>query len=455
MICYRCGAEIGKNDYCPECSADVSIFQKVVRISNQYYNDGLEQAQVKNMSGAIVSLKKSLKFYKYNTDARNLLGLVYYEIGETVEALGEWVISANYQGEDNAAVRYLREIHNNRGQLETINQTIKKYNQAILYCKQGSRDLAIIQLKKVLALNPKLVKGHQLLALLYLQEGQYEKAKKSLRNAGKIDADNTLTLKYLKEVNRKLKEKGGNKKTQNDDLISYQSGNETIIMPKRFRETSLMGTIGYIVIGLVVGIAVTGFLIVPGVKNKAANEAKKKLIEASDTISTNGQTITDLEKKITTLQDKLDEALSDKESVQTKIKSYEDLLDAYEIYASGDVEKTGEALDKIDTSYLSKEAKATYDSLKEEIYDKYMKSLYTKGYRYYGSGNWEKAIETLLKVVENDMSYEDGSAVYYLAQSYRRNNDLDSAKEYYQYVIDNYPGTQKAKTAENYINAVE
>ena len=84
-----------------------------------------------------------------------------------------------------------------------------------------------------------------------------------------------------------------------------------------------------------------------------------------------------------------------------------------------------------------------------------MKSLYTKGYRYYGSGNWEKAIETLLKVVENDKNYENGSAVYYLAQSYRRNNDLDSAKEYYQYVIDNYPGTQKAKTAENYINAVE
>ena len=59
MICYRCGAEIGKNDYCPECSADVSIFQKVVRISNQYYNDGLEQAQVKNMSGAIVRPKNT------------------------------------------------------------------------------------------------------------------------------------------------------------------------------------------------------------------------------------------------------------------------------------------------------------------------------------------------------------------------------------------------------------
>ena len=455
MICYRCGAEIGKYDYCPECSADVAIFQRVIRISNSYYNEGLENAQVKNMSGAIVSLRKSLKFYKYNIDARNLLGLVYYEIGETVAALGEWVISANYQKEDNAAVRYLREVHQNRGQLESVNQTIKKYNQAILYCKQGSRDLAIIQLKKVLSLNPKLVKGHQLLALLYLQEGQYEKAKKALRNAGKIDADNTLTLKYLKETNRKLKEKGGNKKQENDDLISYQSGNETIIMPKRFRESSLIGTIGYILIGLFVGLAVTSFLIVPGVKSKAAESARKKLLAASDTISTNGQTISDLEKKVESLQGELDDAVSDKESEQTKIKSYEDLLNAYVIYTSGDVVKTGETLDKIDTSYLSSDAKKSYNSLKEQIHDGYLKKLYSTGYKYYGSGNWDKAIETLLKVVENDKDYNNGAAVYYLAQSYRRNNDLKSAKEYYQYVIDNFPGTQKAKTAEKYVNAVE
>lgn len=73
-----------------------------------------------------------------------------------------------------------------------------KYNQALLYCKQNSRDLAIIQLKKVLSLNPKLVSGHQLLALLYSGR-THDLAKKSLRNAGKIDANNTVTLRYLKK----------------------------------------------------------------------------------------------------------------------------------------------------------------------------------------------------------------------------------------------------------------
>ena len=64
----------------------------------------------------------------------------------------------------------------------------------------------ILEKKKVLSLNPKLVKAHQLLALLYIQEDKLELAKKTLRNAGKIDTDNTTTLRYLKEVNTRLKE---------------------------------------------------------------------------------------------------------------------------------------------------------------------------------------------------------------------------------------------------------
>lgn len=130
---------------------------------------------------------------------------------------------------------YLDEIQQDRGRLDSVNQTIKKYNQALHYCKQDSRDLAIIQLKKVLSLNPKLVKAHQLLALLYLQDNKLELAKKTLRNAGKIDTNNTTTLRYLREVNARLKEKSPSKKPKDDDLISYQSGNETIIMPKRFK----------------------------------------------------------------------------------------------------------------------------------------------------------------------------------------------------------------------------
>ena len=114
MKCYNCGAKLGRENICPECGVNVKIYKKIVMASNEYYNDALAKAGVRDLSGAIESLKTSLKFNKLNIDARNLLGLVYFEMGEVVEALTEWVISKNYQPSDNAASRYLDEIQNNR-----------------------------------------------------------------------------------------------------------------------------------------------------------------------------------------------------------------------------------------------------------------------------------------------------------------------------------------------------
>ena len=162
-------------------------YNKIIHLSNVLYNDGLEKANVRDLSGAAESLRKSLRYNKANIPARNLLGLIYYEMGEVVDALSEWVISRSLSTDDNPAEQYLDAIQSNRSRLSSVNQTIKKYNQALVYCQQGSRDLAIIQLKKVLSMNSGFVKGRQLLALLYMEEKKYEHARKELRLAAKIE----------------------------------------------------------------------------------------------------------------------------------------------------------------------------------------------------------------------------------------------------------------------------
>ena len=67
--------------------------RKNQQIANSFYNLGLEKARIRDLSGAAQCLKKSLHFNKYQTDARNLLGLIYYENGEVADALVQWVIS--------------------------------------------------------------------------------------------------------------------------------------------------------------------------------------------------------------------------------------------------------------------------------------------------------------------------------------------------------------------------
>ncbi len=93
MFCYNCGAQLDSTDTCPNCEADVRVIKKIQAVSNRLYNDGLAKAKVRNLSGAIDDLKLSLRYNKMNMDARNLLGLVYFEMGEAVDALSEWVIS--------------------------------------------------------------------------------------------------------------------------------------------------------------------------------------------------------------------------------------------------------------------------------------------------------------------------------------------------------------------------
>lgn len=456
MICYKCNHEAGKEKTCPLCGADLSVFQKVIRLSNVYYNDGLQKAEVRNLSGAIISLKKSLKFNKYNIDARNLLGLVYYEMGETVDALSEWVISKSYQEEDNIAGRYLDELRQNRAQLEANNQTIKKYNQALLYCRQDSRDLAIIQLKKVLSLNPKLVKGHQLLALLYMQEDKLDLAKKSLRNAGKIDANNTITLRYLKEVNARLKENSTGKKHKDDDLISYQSGNETIIMPKRFQETSVLSNLVYLFIGLIIGALVIGFLAIPEAEKRMKEEWSQKQQEHNESLAGKDVIIESLEAEIVKLQEELQIALTPKEEedkLPEQLVAYDMLLSAFLAYATEDYILAGTNLNKVDVNLLTDSAKSMHATLWATIADEYYTTLYNQGYASYEDKNYSDAILKLQEIVNYNIEFQEGYSVYYLAQSYRKNGDLESSRQYYQYVIDHYPGTKRAETAAKYVNA--
>ena len=205
-------------------------------MSNTYYNMGLAKARVRDLSGAADLLRRSVRIDKRNINARNLLGLVYFEMGECVAAFAEWVISKNIKPEKNVADSYLKAVQSNPNKLNLMNQSIKKYNIALDAANQGSTDMAIIQLKKILNMNPNFLKAQQLLALLYMKNDEYDRALKILKKAILIDVNNTLTLRYMDEINKKKQEKAKAKNSkkpaktvaelnERDEL----SGNDVII----------------------------------------------------------------------------------------------------------------------------------------------------------------------------------------------------------------------------------
>lgn len=90
-------------------------------------------------------------------------------------------LSKNFQPKDNIASYFISKVQETPGELEEINQAVKRYNQSLEYARQGGEDLAIIQLKKAVAAHPTYVKAYQLLALLYIKTEQYASARQILR----------------------------------------------------------------------------------------------------------------------------------------------------------------------------------------------------------------------------------------------------------------------------------
>ena len=262
--------------------------------------------------------------------------------------------------------------------------------------------------------------------------------------------NNKVTLRYLKEANIGLREQSSNKKQKNDELISYQSGNETIIQPKYLKDSSAFGTIINIVVGIVIGVAITAFLVVPGVKSTAQQEAKQEVLEANNTISSKNQTIASLEDQIDELAGKITNMQLAGDDVTSQVNSYDQLLQAYISYEKEEIDAAGVALGMVDEAHLSETAMQVYNTINGKVNEQYLTILYKDGYDAYSRQDYPAAIENLKRAVELDVSYQNGNALYYLAQAYRKNNDLESAKPYYARFLELYPNTERAATAARY-----
>ncbi len=475
MICYNCGCRLSEHDFCTGCGADVSTYKKIMFMSNRFYNDGLEKAMVRDLSGAIISLRQSLKLNKNNIDARNLLGLVYFELGETVSALSEWVISKNLRSKKNIADDYIDMIQTNQARLDTINQTIKKYNQALLYCYQDSQDLAVIQLKKVLSYNPKYVRAHQLLALLYINMEEWEKAQKELAKCSQIDTNNTTTLRYLREVEHMLQPEepakgAGKKKSATNGVMRYQSGNETIIQPMNKKEVRGVSTLLNLGIGVIIGVAIACFLILPGQIQSAKADINDQLRVVSEQSDAKTATIDELEQKVQKLTDdnaQLSEELASYQNTSGAMMVSDGLMMAVNAYMEEpeNIERIASYLETIDAGDEdAKEAQKERSEAFTVLYNRLLEALgnnlvdfyYNAGYESYRAENYEEAIPNLQKAWKYDNTKSE--ALFYLGNSYHRNGDDDNAKETYALVIDHFPDTDfanKSETALAEINNAE
>ncbi len=461
MYCFNCGCLLSEKDFCTGCGADVVLYKKIMYAANHLYNDALEKAKVRDLTGAISSLRRCLKLDRCHIDARNLLGLVYFERGEVVSALSQWIISKNTRSEKNIANDYIDMIQNSPGRLESYNQTIRKYNMALTYCQQDSLDLAVIQLKKVISLNPRFVQARQLLALLYLNSQEWEKAKKELNHILSIDVNNTTTLKYLKEVDAMMPTEEERTRKKKDAIV-YQSGNDTVIQPVGKKDRSGLHTLVNMLVGVLIGAGIAWFLVLPARIQQAQEEVNERYKAVSEQLDARTVQVSELTAQVDELtqeKDSLSSSLNAAQADKIQIQANTQLIEAVLMHMNktGDEMAVADALEKIDGEYMQNEAtesfKALYEALKGNVGKVVSRKCYDVGYAAYRAEEYDTAIENLERAYSYDAT--NGDALYNLGNSYNRKGDLDKAVEIYEQVIELFPGTEKARRSQNYIKEIK
>lgn len=451
MRCPRCDANVADAaKRCNFCGQDLSVVHYVRRISNSYYNIGLEKARVRDLSGAIEILKKSLQFDKRNVNARNLLGLIYYEMGETVAALSEWVLSKYLVPEENDADYFMETVQSNQTALDATNQTIKKYNAALSSARARNEDLAIIQLKKVVSLNPHFVRAQQLLALLYIYTEEYSKAAKCLNRARRIDFNNTTTLRYLQEIGDRAQ--SAEKKAQTQTKKAPKKDPlENVIPVGTYQEEkkSLMPFI-YVIIGVIIGIAVCFFLIRPTLQKGGGDGGQ--LSDANDQLSVQSTKINSLEKERDSLQSEVDELKQQVEEndteAQKQLAAYETLLKGVNYYINDDKFQAAATVSECKKSdFATTAAKIVFAKI-SEISSSEIAALISQA-RNEMYQSYDQAIATFKKVLSVDNDNQE--AMVYMARCYQRKGKNNTARKWYQKAIEIDNTTSLANQAESWL----
>mgnify|MGYP005795057053 CR=1 FL=1 len=375
MNCMNCGAFLTDMDldYCPSCGYNVLIQKKVDYLSKSFYNQGLEKASIRDLSGAIAYLKQSLIYDKRNIRARNLLGLVYFETGEVVAALSEWVISKNLQPNRNLATEYIQILQANSNKLAAINKTIRKYNHALLLCREGHEDMAAIQLRKILTQNPKLIKGYHLLALIQMKNEEWNRARRTLKKAAKIDKTNTTTLRFLREVDEQTgvptrlerRKKGIFRSDSGKNQDFDVADSEYTVQTPVYREHSKIPVFLLLMSGIAAGAIAFWLLAVPAIRQGIYQEANQQIVQYSESLATQGAELTRAQGEAQESGDTAEAVTEQLTQEQEKSQSYEALLTAYSYMQQEELDEAALALQNVRVDVLPDSLRSIYTAVRD------------------------------------------------------------------------------------------
>lgn len=427
--------------------------RRLEQISNGYYNLGLSLAKERNLSSALNALSISLGLNKKNIDARNLYGLIQFEMGEETKALISWVISININPINNPAQNYLQKLRNKSAYLEKSQDAISKYNKAISQIKTVNYDMARITLKQAVDIRPHFVKAMLALALLDIREGKSSEAKKLLDNVLAIDRFNTKAITYLEEM-KPLTEKNARKEKLSvigspvKKEKPVENTNNGMPVTEIYKNYSGMFTAINVGIGLIVGACAMVFLYMPTMKVALNNAHNKEIVEISQQLNDVNLSMETLKSENDGLNEQVNKLTevnnTSTENMNYKLLQYVYFLGLIKEYNTKNYTRAAEIFSNLDVGQLTDvdnglgiSVTGTFAEMAPKMRDEGPKLLLKVADGLNRSGDFAGAIGYYDAALRISPDYVE--AKYKKALAYKAMGDVDTANNLFTEIITNYP----------------
>lgn len=427
--------------------------RRLEQISNGYYNLGLSLAKERNLSSALNALSISLGLNKKNIDARNLYGLIQFEMGEETKALISWVISININPINNPAQNYLQKLRNKSAYLEKSQDAISKYNKAISQIKTVNYDMARITLKQAVDIRPHFVKAMLALALLDIREGKSSEAKKLLDNVLAIDRFNTKAITYLEEM-KPLTEKNARKEKLSvigspvKKEKPVENTNNGMPVTEIYKNYSGMFTAINVGIGLIVGACAMVFLYMPTMKVALNNAHNKEIVEISQQLNDVNLSMETLKSENDGLNEQVNKLTevnnTSTENMNYKLLQYVYFLGLIKEYNTKNYTRAAEIFSNLDVGQLTDvdnglgiSVTGTFAEMAPKMREEGPKLLLKVADGLNRSGDFAGAIGYYDAALRISPDYVE--AKYKKALAYKAMGDVDTANNLFTEIITNYP----------------
>ncbi|TYQ12868.1 UNVERIFIED_CONTAM: hypothetical protein Cloal_3906 [Acetivibrio alkalicellulosi] len=350
-----------------------------------------------------------------------------------------------------------RLIEEDKSMPDTIKNSIDLYNKALENFRTKSEDIAIIELKKAISLNPDFHEAINLLGLFYIYTKDYTKATETFKKV--ISAENSCikALEYLKEINAefelpyKKQEKVKESEKNIKKLSNKDAGLEELINIKEYGVNDLIKiAAGFVAGGILVFIL--SYAIYSNKNDTNVQMDNSVLTQSNEELEQYKRNYNKLEEDYTNLNTRLKEMENDYNhylNISRLIAVEGKLLD--EKY-----EEAADMLLKIENVNFSEVEKHKYNTLYNDVINKAAWRVFRQGRDLLEEKIYEEAVEKFIKVESYVEGWEHSHYnLFYIGVCFENLNDNQKAIEYFRKTIDKYPSSEGARLSKGRLRNLE